>query len=62
MKKSVCMITGVGEGTGGHTAKVFGKAGYIVAMVARSEERLKDLRKKSLTLEGMYAMFQMLKS
>ena len=46
MKKSVCMITGVGEGTGGHTAKVFAKAGYIVAMVARSEERLKRFEKE----------------
>ena len=41
MNKSVCLITGVGEGTGGHTAKKFAEAGYTVAMLARTPERLK---------------------
>ena len=35
------MITGLGEGTGGHTARRFTKAGYRVAMLARTEERLR---------------------
>tara|TARA_Y100001935_G_scaffold172765_1_gene142683 strand:+ start:4503 stop:5195 length:693 start_codon:yes stop_codon:yes gene_type:complete len=34
------MITGLGEGTGGYTAKKFAKEGYRIAMLARSEERL----------------------
>ena len=40
-KRPVCMITGVGEGTGGCTAKKFANSGYIVAMLARTESRLK---------------------
>ena len=39
--KPVCLITGLGEGTGGFTARRFAKAGYRIAMIARSEERLK---------------------
>ena len=39
-KRPVCMITGVGEGTGGCTAKRFARSGYIVAMLARTESRL----------------------
>jgi len=45
----VCMITGVGEGTGGYTAKRFAKGGYRVAMLARSNDRLKRLEEE---LEG----------
>ena len=52
MKKSVCMITGVGEGTGGYTAKRFSRAGYIVAMLARSEERLKKFEKEIPNSKG----------
>ena len=41
MKKSpICVITGLGEGTGGHTAKRFAHAGYRIAMLARTKERL----------------------
>ena len=47
--KPVCMITGVGEGTGGYTAKKFAKEGYKVAMLARSIDRLKRLEEE---LEG----------
>ena len=36
-KNPVCMITGLGEGTGGWTARRFTKAGYRVAMLARTE-------------------------
>ena len=52
MKKPVCMITGVGEGTGGYTAKRFSKAGYVVAMLARSEERLKRFEKEIPNSKG----------
>ena len=47
--RPVCMITGVGEGTGGYTAKKFAKEGYRVAMLARSIDRLKRLEEE---LEG----------
>jgi NADP-dependent 3-hydroxy acid dehydrogenase YdfG len=36
MSKPVCLITGVGGGTGGAIAKKFGRNGYRVAMLARS--------------------------
>ena len=38
--RPVCMITGLGEGTGGCTARRFAKAGYRIAMLARTKERL----------------------
>ena len=40
-KKPICMITGLGEGTGGHTAKKFASCGYKLVMLARTEERLR---------------------
>jgi short-subunit dehydrogenase len=43
------MITGLGEGTGGYTAKKFSKEGYRIAMLARSAERLERFEKE---LEG----------
>ena len=39
-KKPICLITGLGEGTGGYTAKKFAASGYRIAMLARTEERL----------------------
>ena len=47
--RPICMITGLGEGTGGYTAKKFSKEGYRIAMLARSAERLKRFEKE---LEG----------
>jgi len=47
--KPICMITGLGEGTGGYTAKKFAKEGYRIAMLARSSERLERFEKE---LEG----------
>ena len=44
--RPVCMITGVGEGIGGHVAKRFAKSGYRIAMLARSVERLERLEKE----------------
>ena len=40
---SVCMITGVGDGTGAYTARRFAKAGYRIAMIARDKARLSNL-------------------
>ena len=44
--KPVCLITGLGEGTGGFTARRFAKAGYRIAMIARSSERLIKFEKE----------------
>ncbi len=40
MDKKVCVVTGVGPGTGAALVKKFAGAGYSVAMVARNQERL----------------------
>ncbi|MDP3939035.1 MAG: SDR family NAD(P)-dependent oxidoreductase [Deltaproteobacteria bacterium] len=45
MASRVCVITGVGPGNGAAFSKRFASAGYRVAMLARSEDRLKDLEK-----------------
>ncbi len=45
MASRVCVITGVGPGNGAAFSKRFASAGYQVAMLARSEDRLKDLEK-----------------
>ena len=36
----VCLITGLGDGTGGACARRFHKGGYRLAMLARTQERL----------------------
>ncbi len=43
MKGPVCLITGVGPGTGAALARRFARDGYRVAMLARSAGRLFDL-------------------
>ena len=40
------MITGLGEGTGGYSARRFARAGYRIAMLARTGERLKKFEKE----------------
>jgi len=40
LDKKVCVVTGVGPGTGAALVKKFAGAGYSVAMVARDQERL----------------------
>lgn len=40
--KPVALVAGVGRGTGGAVARRFAAAGYRVAMLARSEGRLKE--------------------
>ncbi len=41
MSQKVCLVTGVGEGTGAAIARRFAQDGYTVAMLARNGERLK---------------------
>jgi short-subunit dehydrogenase len=43
MTKPVCIITGVGPGTGTALARRFAEGGYHVALLARSEDRLTTL-------------------
>lgn len=40
--KKLCLITGVGPGTGSALVKRFAEAGYTIAMIARNEERLRE--------------------
>ena len=44
--KGVCVITGAGDGTGAAVARRFAAGGYAVAMLARTEERLRNLEKE----------------
>ncbi|MEO0828172.1 MAG: SDR family NAD(P)-dependent oxidoreductase [Cyanobacteria bacterium J06639_16] len=41
--KPICLITGVGEGTGSAIARRFVQGGYQVAMIARDRDRLQKL-------------------
>ena len=43
MSQKVCVITGVGPGVGAALVEAFCIAGYVVAMLARSAERLSTL-------------------
>ncbi len=46
MSDRVCLITGVGPGTGASLARRFAAGGYRVAMLARNAERLAGLEKE----------------
>ncbi len=46
MTRPVCLITGVGAGTGAALARRFSAGGYRVAMVARSVDRLAALERE----------------
>ncbi len=46
MNDKVCLVTGVGEGTGAAIARRFASGGYNVVMLARDEERLAVLEKE----------------
>ncbi len=46
MAQPVCLITGVGAGTGAALARRFAKGGYQVAMLARNRARLEALEKE----------------
>ena len=43
MGKPVCLIVGVGPGTGAECARRFARGGYSIAMFARNRERLDEL-------------------
>ena len=46
MTEPICLITGVGEGTGTALVQRFAQGGYQVAMLARSRDRLQQLEQK----------------
>lgn len=52
MTAPVCLISGVGPGTGSALARRFAEGGYRVALLARSEERLAVLEKQLSNAKG----------
>src|SRR6202021_1423820 len=52
MAEPVCLISGVGPGTGSALAKRFAEGGYRVALLARNEERLAALEKQLPNAKG----------
>lgn len=46
MTAPVCLISGVGPGTGSALARRFAEGGYRVALLARNEERLAALEQQ----------------
>lgn len=52
MSAQVCLITGVGPGTGSALARRFSEGGYRVAMLTRNEERLAALEKELPNAKG----------
>jgi NAD(P)-dependent dehydrogenase (short-subunit alcohol dehydrogenase family) len=52
MAAPVCLISGVGPGTGSALARRFAEGGYRVALLARNEERLAALEKKLPDAKG----------
>ena len=52
MREKVCVITGVGPGTGTALVKRFASGGYKVAMIARNEERLSQLSSEIDNTQG----------
>ena len=46
MSEKVCLVTGVGPGTGSALVREFAAGGYRVAMLARNEERLLTLERE----------------
>lgn len=52
MSEPVCLISGVGPGTGAALARRFASGGYRVAMLARNEDRLRALESE---IEGARA-------
>lgn len=46
MTKPICLITGVGDGTGSAIARKFSQEGYRVAMIARNRDRLQALEQE----------------
>ena len=52
MPEPVCLITGVGPGTGASLSRRFAQGGYRVAMLARTQERLAQLEKEIAHARG----------
>ena len=52
MAGPVCLITGVGPGTGASLSRRFAQGGYRVAMLARTQERLSQLEKEIADSRG----------
>ena len=52
MTAPVCLISGVGPGTGSALARRFAEGGYRVALLARNEGRLASLEKELLSAKG----------
>src|SRR5215467_9487420 len=52
MTAPICLISGVGPGTGSALARRFAEGGYRVALLARSEERLAALEKQLPNASG----------
>src|SRR6516225_1687029 len=52
MTAPVCLISGVGPGTGSALARRFAEGGYRVALLARNEERLTALEKQLPNAKG----------
>src|SRR5262245_39200855 len=52
MTAPVCLISGVGPGTGSALAKRFAEGGYRLALLARSEDRLAALEKALANTKG----------
>lgn len=52
MNAPICLISGVGPGTGSALAKRFTEGGYRVALLARNEARLVALERKLVTAKG----------
>ena len=52
MPGPVCLITGVGPGTGASLSRRFAQGGYRVAMLARNQERLAQLEKEIAHARG----------
>ncbi|WP_298850317.1 SDR family NAD(P)-dependent oxidoreductase [uncultured Ruegeria sp.] len=46
MQNKVCLITGVGDGTGSSVARRFAQDGYRVALLARNPKRLAELERE----------------
>lgn len=55
-KKKIITIVGMGPGNGMGIAKRFGKEGFIVAMISRNEEKLKELQGE-LKKDGVNAYY-----
>lgn len=52
MSMPVCLISGVGPGTGSALARKFAEGGYRLALLARSEDRLAALEKELPNAKG----------